>query len=317
MDRRAFAYSFSAYALFFAFIGVTGVAMLLLDAPSPVIEGLTILAAWSPTFALLLLFTRLVPGKTRTVFIRDQFRARIDGRSWLMTVLPIPLMGVATICIASIIRGEPLSDLIILSPTTLLLVATIQMFSGASGEELGWRGFLLPHLRRRQSFIKATLITGFIWCIWHSPLWILSDFQGMRLVVYVICFVNAITCCNIMIAYVYDRCRNLVLPILIHFLNNFFLQILTFDLVQGLALFSGGYLIATTFLVALEEPRRRNREERRLYELEEHRHGRYRSIAHRSLIDQGVAPYDRSFDTSPARVIHYQETHSKWTCRRL
>lgn len=39
----------------------------------------------------------------------------------------------------------------------------------ALGEELGWRGFLLNQFKE-MSFIKAALIIGFIWGIWHAPL---------------------------------------------------------------------------------------------------------------------------------------------------
>ncbi len=37
------------------------------------------------------------------------------------------------------------------------------------GEELGWRGFLLRQFNK-QSFIKASLITGFVWGVWHFPI---------------------------------------------------------------------------------------------------------------------------------------------------
>ncbi len=37
------------------------------------------------------------------------------------------------------------------------------------GEELGWRGFLLRQFNN-QSFIKASLIIGFVWGIWHFPI---------------------------------------------------------------------------------------------------------------------------------------------------
>jgi len=39
----------------------------------------------------------------------------------------------------------------------------------AFGEELGWRGFLLKAYQE-SSFLKASIITGFIWGIWHGPL---------------------------------------------------------------------------------------------------------------------------------------------------
>lgn len=45
---------------------------------------------------------------------------------------------------------------------------TINAIAGF-GEELGWRGFLLRQLNQ-QSFLKASLLIGFIWGIWHSPI---------------------------------------------------------------------------------------------------------------------------------------------------
>jgi membrane protease YdiL (CAAX protease family) len=37
------------------------------------------------------------------------------------------------------------------------------------GEELGWRAFL-PRMLRNMHFLKASLLIGLIWGIWHSPL---------------------------------------------------------------------------------------------------------------------------------------------------
>jgi uncharacterized protein len=37
------------------------------------------------------------------------------------------------------------------------------------GEELGWRGFLLSEFKGMK-FIKASIIIGFIWGLWHAPL---------------------------------------------------------------------------------------------------------------------------------------------------
>jgi len=37
----------------------------------------------------------------------------------------------------------------------------------ALGEEIGWRGFLFPQLRKRFSFAHASLITGAVWALWH------------------------------------------------------------------------------------------------------------------------------------------------------
>ena len=53
----------------------------------------------------------------------------------------------------------------------VLLAFTLAPFINmvfALGEELGWRGFLLPHLMPLGQW-KAILISGIIWGVWHAP----------------------------------------------------------------------------------------------------------------------------------------------------
>ena len=43
------------------------------------------------------------------------------------------------------------------------------LLGGSLGEELGWRGFLLPKLIDKYNPITASLILGVIWAFWHLP----------------------------------------------------------------------------------------------------------------------------------------------------
>ena len=45
---------------------------------------------------------------------------------------------------------------------------------GPLGEELGWRGFLLPRMLERMRPLSAALILGAIWMIWHVPAFLMS-----------------------------------------------------------------------------------------------------------------------------------------------
>jgi len=63
-----------------------------------------------------------------------------------------------------------------LSGSVIFLILGQGMIAGISinaiagfGEELGWRGFLLKQFSN-MSFLKASLVIGFIWGIWHAPL---------------------------------------------------------------------------------------------------------------------------------------------------
>ena len=40
----------------------------------------------------------------------------------------------------------------------------------AAGEEIGWRGFLVPNLFKVMGFTRTCFLSGIIWSIWHFPL---------------------------------------------------------------------------------------------------------------------------------------------------
>ena len=41
-------------------------------------------------------------------------------------------------------------------------------------EEIAWRGYALPELQRRMSPLKANLVLGVIWALFHSPLFFMK-----------------------------------------------------------------------------------------------------------------------------------------------
>ena len=49
------------------------------------------------------------------------------------------------------------------------VIAAVGSFA-ALGEELGWRGLLVPELAKRTGFTRTALISGLVWAAWHYPL---------------------------------------------------------------------------------------------------------------------------------------------------
>ncbi|WP_370476524.1 CPBP family intramembrane glutamic endopeptidase [Tamlana flava] len=44
------------------------------------------------------------------------------------------------------------------------------LYAGPLGEELGWRGFLLPEFQKTFSNLRSSIFIGIIWFAWHIPL---------------------------------------------------------------------------------------------------------------------------------------------------
>ena len=49
-------------------------------------------------------------------------------------------------------------------------VTVISSIVADAGEEIGWRGFLLPQMTKIWSFKKAVIVSGLIWAVWHMPI---------------------------------------------------------------------------------------------------------------------------------------------------
>lgn len=68
-------------------------------------------------------------------------------------------------------RAGELENLIalLLAPAAVFINAFV-----AFGEEYGWRGYLTPLLARRMGWVKASIVTGVIWGLWHAPVILLG-----------------------------------------------------------------------------------------------------------------------------------------------
>jgi len=109
-----------------------------------------------------------------------------------------------------------------------LFTATITVIKDCAtvlGEEIGWRGFLVPELAKRNSFPATSVISGFIWVIWHYPLFLFADYNGGTPVWY---FLTVITVTLPFISFVWTWMRlksgSLWPAVVLHAAHNTFIQ---------------------------------------------------------------------------------------------
>ncbi len=62
-------------------------------------------------------------------------------------------------------------DASLIAVMPLYSVVNAMMFSiGGLGEEIGWRGFMMPRLEKKMGIGPAILVGGIIWGVWHYPI---------------------------------------------------------------------------------------------------------------------------------------------------
>jgi uncharacterized protein len=95
---------------------------------------------------------------------------------WLMLAVFLPaIAGLLMFVPAWILQIAPLNRanldrVFSLSFVPMFLIGLGFNCFAALGEELGWRGLLVPELSRWMSFTKLALVSGVIWMLWHVPL---------------------------------------------------------------------------------------------------------------------------------------------------
>ena len=114
------------------------------------------------------------------------------------------------------------------SPLQLLLFFfAILIFGGPLGEEIGWRGYVLPKLEERFSPITSSIIVGIIWTCWHLPMFYFN-IAGYN-ISFVSYFVETIYL-SFIFTFLYNKTKgSLFTVILFHTVDNFIMSILIND----------------------------------------------------------------------------------------
>ena len=102
----------------------------------------------------------------------------------------------------------------------VLLAPAINMFP-ALGEEVGWRGYMMPRLKERFGLLNGRLLGGVVWGVWHWPLMLLvgyeygTDYLGaplLGLVVWcVVCFAL-----HTLLDILYEKTESIWVPAIAH-----------------------------------------------------------------------------------------------------
>lgn len=179
---------------------------------------------------LFLVFFTYSRGQKRDYFKRC-FSVSYMGWKWPLAVFLI----FSFISIVGVLGGVKLLEydipgmefvhIIMGNPLMLPLIILISIVSGPLNEEFGWRGYALDKLLVRFGFLKASLILGFIWAIWHLA-WFFTPGQAQydllqNSVIDALMYIPSVMLLSVFVSFVYIKTKRSILAgALVHMLSN-------------------------------------------------------------------------------------------------
>ncbi len=151
-------------------------------------KGLQTICTLSPGIVALML-TAIYSGKNSLKFL---FKAIVKCRIKFKWYIIVMILGIAlcglSLLIFNWIAGQSIKPD---SPFNFVFYFILILPLSALWEEIGWRGLLLPILQEKYTSLKASLIIGFIWGLWHLPIFLaLNPYGDKTIIFFLIMFIG-------------------------------------------------------------------------------------------------------------------------------
>jgi len=262
-ERPLGAFFVLSYVLFFIALLVIGGLLSALGGVSDIAMGLMVaIAAWTPNLGAVMVVSVLEGRDGVRRLFSGWRRWRVNWGWYLFVLMPL-LAPLASGIGHKLLGGSPPDGAAGLAAPGLVSMVLFHLIQGATGEELGWRGFALPRLQARHSALASAIILGVLVSGWHTILHLISppgvpEWQ----------FWLVMVCYSIIITWAYNSSQgSLVIVTLFHWAANLGLELAT----QGLGLIPIGvlfniltveYVVAAVLVTVLAGPKHLSRQDR-------------------------------------------------------
>jgi uncharacterized protein len=187
---------------------------------------LYITLGWGFIFVSLFM-TWLTLGKNEMAKLFKRFFLwRVHWKWYLIAILLLPTLRFASVFLTSWLTRVPVDfshpmvrDVVPLDAPLLALVIPWILFEVlTNGEEIGWRGYVLPRLQAKYNALISSLIVGVVWSVWHLPKFMGTGISDERSFIW---FTLAHLALAILYTSLYNNTRgSLLLVVLFHATEN-------------------------------------------------------------------------------------------------
>ena len=190
-------------------------------------QGLTVytpmalIGGFAPLAAALTLVVRRHGWREGWTFIRQAFDFRTKPLFYLLA-LAVPMAVAAVAHYLAPVFGLQVADVLFpegVNPWLMLVpYFFFTLLVGGGQEEFGWRGYAQQPLQERYGIIKASMLIGVVWGVWHLPLWVFPDAQGAYSAV---AFIIHTTAVSLVYGFLYNASgKKLIIPLFFHAMWN-------------------------------------------------------------------------------------------------
>lgn len=155
---------------------------------------------WSPAVAAILVVA-ILGGKTSVATLFRAVSIKRSNTKWVLMAIVIPLVccSLSYVILMFVEYGKWITPTFNRSAGNYAICFAATVF-GCYGEEIGWRGFMLPQLNKRYSLFVSSLIIGLFWGIWHMRFQIGLTAFGL--------FVLGVICYSFLITWLCSKTKN-------------------------------------------------------------------------------------------------------------
>jgi len=138
------------------------------------LEEVFFLGTFAPGLAAIIVTAFIIGGLGVRKLLGSLLIWRVGIHWWALALLLPAVILLGAVYLFSLFGG-PAVDFSRYPPVYMIIpmIILLTVLNGI-GEELGWRGFMLPRLQSRYSALVSTLILGFFWGLWHAPVFFIA-----------------------------------------------------------------------------------------------------------------------------------------------